>query len=356
MSFYIFLAGLSFLGIMQLMRKDFFIFILVSFLIGCGRAAPLKKFSESREMFGSIARLDVCYAPGQEQVLEQTIAEIWTRFEDIHGRLSVYDPASDMNRINHSFPDAVTVGADTWTLISDAVYYHQLSGGEFDITIYPLLRLWKESEKIGVLPTPDQIRAVQQLMGADKFELLKNNRVRALNPGTQLTIDSIADGYAGDEAARILRAHGFANFLVDTTGELYADGLSCEGRPWRLGVKDPRDPFGGKMVDVLVLRDMAVTTSGNYEHFYTIGEKKYSHVISAKTGFPREDIVSATVIAPNTEISDFLSTALCLLDPRKGAALVDALGEGYASMVLVDNGKGQFTAVESRRYRPYCAR
>ena len=295
-------------------------------------------------MFGSFVRLDVCYAPGQERALEETVAGIWTRFEDIHGRLSVYDPASDLNRVNHSFPDAVMVGADTWTLISDAVYYNRLSGGEFDITIYPLLRLWKESEKIGALPTSDQIRAVQQLMGPDKFELLENNRVRVLNPGVQLTIDSIADGYAGDEAARILRARGFANFLVDTTGELYAGGHSCEGRPWQVGVKDPRDPFGGRMVDVLILRDMAVTTSGNYEHFYTIGEKKYSHVISPKTGFPREDIISATVIAPNTEISDFLSTALCLLNPRKGAALVDALGEGYASIVLIDTGDGRVTS------------
>lgn len=326
------------------------------FLAGCGRAAPLKKFSGSREMFGSIARLDVCYAPGQEQALGQTVAEIWMRFEDIHGRLSAYDPASDLNRVNHSFPDAVTVGADTWTLISDAAYYHQLSGGEFDITIYPLLRLWKENEKIGVLPAAEQIRAVQQLMGADKFELLENNRVRVLNPGAQLTIDSIVDGYAGDEAARILRAHGFANFLVDTTGELYAGGRSCEGRAWRLGVKDPRDPFGAEMINVLSLRDMAVTTSGNYEHFYTIGGKRYSHVISPKTGFPRGDIVSATVIAPNTEISDFLSTALCLLDPQKGAALVDALGEGYASMVLADDGSGRFTTTESRRYRQYLRR
>ncbi len=333
------------------------------FLAGCGlpagrqgRAAPLKKFSESRAMFGSVARLDVCYAPGQEQALAEVVSGIWARFEDIHGRLSVYDPASDLNRVNHSFPDAVTVGADTWTLINDAVYYNRLSGGEFDITVYPLLRLWKDSEENGVVPTAEQIRAVQQLMGTDKFELLKNNRVRVLNPGTQLTIDSIADGYAGDEAARILRARGFANFLVDTTGELYAGGHSCEGRPWQVGVKDPGDPFGGRMADVLALRDMAVTTSGNYEHFYTIGAKRYSHVVSPKTGFPREDIVSATVIAPNTEISDFLSTALCLLDPGKGADLVDSLGEGYASMVLIDAGAGRFAARESRRYRQYLTR
>ena len=326
------------------------------FLVGCGRPAPLKKFSESRAMFGSVARLDVCYASGQEQVLEQTIAETWSRFEDIHGRLSVYDPASDLNRVNGSYPDAVTVGADTWTLVNDAVYYSRLSGGEFDITIYPLLRLWKDSEKNGTLPTAEQIRAARQLLGADKFELLKNNRLRRLDPGAALTIDSIADGYAGDEAARILRAHGFANFLVDTTGELYAGGHSCEGRPWQLGVKDPRDPFGGRMVDVLVLRDMAVTTSGNYEHFYMIGGKKYSHIISPRTGFPREDIVSATVIAPNTEISDFLSTALCGLSPGRAAVFVAPLGGGFASLFLSEPGAGRFTARESRRYRQYLTR
>lgn len=326
------------------------------FLAGCGRPAPLKKFSESREMFGSFVRLDVCYAPARQQALAQAVDEIWLRFEDIHGRLSVYDSASDLNRINHSYPGVVTVGADTWTLLREAVYYHRLSGGEFDVTIFPLLKLWKDGEKNGAVPTADQIRAAQQSMGTDKFELLKNNQVRLLGPGAQLTIDSIADGYAGDEAARILRAHGFANFLVDTTGELYAGGRNCEGRPWRLGVKDPRDPFGAEMINVLALRDMAVTTSGNYEHFYTIGGKRYSHIISPRTGFPREDIVSATVIAPNTEISDFLSTALCLLDSQKGAALVDALGEGYASMVLADDGSGRFTTTESRRYRGYLLR
>ena len=330
--------------------------ILCVLVAGCGQAGPLRKFSETRAMFGSVARLDVCYAPGQERALAEVISGIWTRFEDIHSRLSVYDPAGDLTRVNHSFPDAVTVGADTWTLINDAVYYNRLSGGEFDITVYPLLRLWKDSEKNGAVPTAEQIRAVQQLLGTDKFELFKNNRVRVLNPGVQLTIDSIADGYAADEAARILRARGFANFLVDTTGELYAGGHSCEGRPWQVGVKDPGDPFGGRMVDVLALRDMAVTTSGNYEHFYTVGGKRYSHVISPKTGYPREDIVSATVVAPNTEISDFLSTALCLLDPGKGADLVDSLGEGYASMVLIDAGDGRLTARESRRYRQYLTR
>jgi thiamine biosynthesis lipoprotein len=276
------------------------------------------------EFFSSIVSVDVCYDSGQEQALQETVAEIWSRFADIHWRLSVYDPNSDMNRINHSYPDPVTVGADTWLIIKDSVYYNQISLREFDITIYPMLKLWKDSEKKGVLPTPEQIHLAQQSIGPDKFELLPKNQVRLLNPGTQLTIDSIA-------------------------------GNGCEGRPWRIGVKDPSDLTGSQLADVLALKDSSVTTSGNYEHFYTIGDKRYSHIISPITGFPRNEIVSVTVIAPSTEFSDFWSTALCLIDPQKGIDLIDSLGKGYASMVLVDSGNGRLIRKASRNYSRYLA-
>ncbi len=334
--------------------KILLVFIAIIHL-GCSQPnkAQLKKFTKSGDFFSSIIRMDVCYTPGQEVALNSAIDEIWVRFADIHWRLSVYDPNSDMNRINRSYPDAVTVGADTWMIINEAVYYNRLSFGEFDITIYPLLKLWKESEKKNILPSSDQIRQAQQLIGMDNFELLEKNQVRLLNPGTKLTIDSIADGYASDEASRILRAHGFSNFLTDTTGELYASGHNCEGKPWRVGVKDPSDPTGTQMVDVLALKNLSATTSGNYEHFYTIDEKRYSHIISPKSGYPRNEIVSVTVICPSTELSDFLSTALCLLDPQKGIELVDSLGEGYASMILIDDGKGKFVKKASRNYPRY---
>jgi len=329
--------------------------VMVTGLMGCSLQAhkPLKRFTKSGNFFASVVRVDACYNANQEKALVETVDEIWARLADIHWRLSVYDPASDMNRINHSYPDPVTVGADTWLIIQDAVYYNQISAGEFDITIYPMLKLWNSSEKIGVLPTMDQIRLAQQSTGMDKFELLPRNQVRLLNAETKLTIDSIADGYAADEAARILRAHGFSNFLVDTSGELYAGGTNCEGRPWRVGVKDPADPVGAGVADVLALSNSSVTTSGNYEHFYTIQNKRYSHIISPKTGFPRNEIVSVTVVAPSTELSDFWTTALCLIDPDKGMGLIDALGEGYAGMVLVDDGKGGLVKHGSRYYSKY---
>lgn len=336
--------------------RNFLFFMTILLLLpGCDAPSqvPLKRFTKSGEFFSSVVRLDVCYADGQEEALNQAVDEIWARLADIHWRLSVYDPQSDMNRINHSYPEPVTVGADTWMIIKEAIYYNRISLGEFDITIYPLLRLWKDSEKRNVLPTAEEILLAKQAIGTDKFELLPRNQVRLLNPQARLSIDSVADGYAGDEAARILRAHGFSNFLADTTGELYAGGRNCEGRPWRVGVKDPQDPAGTRLIDVLALGDLSVTTSGNYEHFYTIRDKRYSHIISPRTGFPRNEIVSVTVIAPSTEFSDFWSTALCLIDPDRGIALIDALGPGYAGMILVDDGQGKLIKKVSRNYSRY---
>jgi thiamine biosynthesis lipoprotein len=335
------------------MNRVLAVWILYLSLAGCAGPGTPKRFSESRDFFASIVRLDVCYAPGQKEALELAVAEIWERFADIHGRLSVYDPQSDLSRVNQSYPDAVAVGADTWAILRESVYYNRLSGGEFDVTVYPLLRLWKESEKNGVLPTAEQIRAVQKVLGPEKFELQGKNRVRLLNAETRITIDSIADGYAADEAARILRAYGFVNFLVDTSGELYAGGHSCQGRPWRVGVNDPRDPLRSSLVETVSIENLSVTTSGNYEHFYTITSKRYSHVISPLRGFPREAIVSATVIAPSTQFSDFLSTALCLMDPAQGMALIDRLGENHAAMILIDQGNGRLTRKASRRYERY---
>lgn len=338
------------------MNKRFYLLILAVILMwACSKkpAAQLKH-SQTGLFFGGIVKMDVCYDQHQSAQLDQAMQEIWDRFADIHWRLSIYDPKSDMNRINHSFPTAVTVGSDMYELIKNSMEYHKFSKGGFDITIFPLLKVWKESEQKNRLPTPEELREVKKAMGLDHIELLPGNQIRLLNSETKLTIDSIADGYAGDEAVRILRAHGFRNFLVDSTGELYAGGISCEGRPWRIGVQDPNNPQ--QMIDVLELTNASVATSGNYEHFYTIQGKRWSHIVNPITGFPSRDIMSATVIAPMTEFSDFWSTALCLLNADEGMALTDSLGEGYAGIVLIDQGDGKTLKKVSRHYPKYLSR
>lgn len=115
-------------------------------LAGCGRSAPeVHQYTRVDEFFGAVVKVDVCYRDEEESRLQEALDEVWIRFADIHSRMSVYDPESDINKINRAYEESVEVGADTYGLIREALDYHRISHGAFDITVGPLIALWKES-------------------------------------------------------------------------------------------------------------------------------------------------------------------------------------------------------------------
>jgi thiamine biosynthesis lipoprotein len=314
--------------------------------------SSIGQYSRTGGFFGSQVRIDVCYAPHQEQAVAVAVEEVWARFADIHLRMSVYDPQSDISRINRlGFSEAVEVREDTYQLIADHIIYYRLSGGVFDMTIGPLLQLWKQSAEAHILPTTQEIIAAKASMGIDAVELLPDHRVRLKRSDIKINIDSIGDGYAADEAAAILRRHGLENFLIDSSGELYAGGQSCRGRPWRVGVQDPQDP--AHLIDTLELRDMAVSTSGIYQRYYEIAGKRYAHIIDPRTGYPVQDIYSATVIGPSARMADFLSTSLCVLSPAEGVVLIDSFDGQYASMAVLTEPADRPRRVQSDHYAAF---
>ena|SRR3989338_4840524 len=334
------------------MQKKLFFILLCVLIVGCGRPhQPLNQLTKIDEFFGAVVKVDVCYETRQGEALTKALDEVWARFADIHRRMSVYDKDSDINRINNSYPQSAQVQADTYALIKDSMDYYQISEGVFDISIGPLLSLWKESEKRNSLPTKDEIRQTQAKMGIENIRLLEANRIQLLKEGFKINIDSIGDGFAADEAARILRSHGFKNFLVDASGELFAGGHNCQGRKWRIGVRDPLD--SAKIIDVIELSDAAASTSGNHERYYTIQGKHWSHIVNPLTGFPSRDILSATVVAPSAQFADFWSTALCLLDVKKGGVLTESFGDGCASMVVFKDSRDSVKRMESRNYKKF---
>jgi thiamine biosynthesis lipoprotein len=308
------------------------------------------RYSKTGEFFGAYVKVDVCYTPSQSEHLTRAMGAVWARFADIHKRMSVYDPGSDINKINQAYHAAVEIPADTYRLIQDSIAYHRLSGGVYDITLGPLIQLWKQAGKEGRLPSRDNIETARSRTGMSMVTLFDNHRVQ-LTEGAKVNIDSIGDGFAADEAARILRAYGFEDFLVDASGELLAGGMNCQGRKWRVGIKDPDNK--SSLIDVVELSDTAVSTSGSYERYFLIDGTKYAHIIDPRGGYPAKGVLSATVIAPSAQFADFLSTALCILSPREGLLLVDSLGKGHAALVITDDDGKTRQRQPSREYRPY---
>ncbi len=336
-----------------MMRYTFILFVFfLCVLQGCSqKPEPLKKVSEARPLMGTVIRLDMCVDSSKVKAARKAYDEAWLRLEDISWRMNVYDKRSDLSKIHQAKSMMVTTSADTYDIIRRSINYSKMTRGAFDITIWPLLKLWRDYQDRNTEPSILEIREVKKNIGSDMIELWGNNQLKLKSPETQLDLGGIAKGYSIDEVAKIFRDAGFEHFHIDAGGDIYVGGFNCAGQPWRIGIRHPKEL--GKIIGVVELSNQALTTSGNYEQYIEINDKKFSHIINPQTGYPQERVVSASVIAPSAEEADVFSTALTVLSTEEGEAFINGLNPRYASLVFVENALNQLEEYPSKHFKKY---
>jgi thiamine biosynthesis lipoprotein len=292
---------------------------------------PRRKEVQSRPLLGTIVTLEVCRGEGDAARVRPAMEAAWQRLDEINARMNRNDGKSDVSIVNKAAGQAVRVHEDVLELVRRSKEFWRLTGGTFDVAVAPLSRLWKESARRGRYPSEDEIASARRFVGADRIEISPDGLVRLPDPAMSLDLDGDAQGFAADEAARVLRSAGLKDFLVDTGGEIFASGLNCDGRKWQVGISDPRDPKS--MIEVAEVNDAAVSTSGDYEKYFEIKEEKLSHIINPLTGYPVAGAASVTVIAPTATEADAYSTALCILGVRDGFSFISSLGKGYEALI-----------------------
>ena len=338
-----------------MMPKDIlpkFLLVLCYFMVtGCQglNQERVQKYRETKMLMGTFVNIDVCGTLHDKLRVETSYQAVWERLGAISWKMNVFDDRSDVAKLNHSNQVPVSVGKDTYYVLENSMRFSRLTGGVFDISVYPLIGLWRESEKQNQFPSEEQIQKVRMMVGSQNIQLLGNDQVRIGRAGTKIDLGGIAKGYAVDEAARIFREHGVYDFFIDAGGDVYAGGNNCLGKLWRVGIRDPRDK--SKILDVVEVMNQAVMTSGNYEQYYTIGGKRWSHIINPNTGRPQKEVTSSTVITPTAMEGDALATGLCVLGGQAGTEFMDARGENYASLVLIKSGDGELRRFSSRTYK-----
>nr|HPM42468.1 FAD:protein FMN transferase [Candidatus Omnitrophota bacterium] len=135
--------------------------------------------------------------------------------------------------------------------------------------------------------------------------------VKFAKEGVELDLGAVAKGYAVDRAAKVLKDLGIQNAVVSAGGDMYCMGMRSKEKRWKIGIQHPRDR--SKVINNITVIDKGVDTSGDYERYFTIAGRRYSHIIDPKTGMPIGDnIVSATVVAPDSMMADVFATALCV--------------------------------------------
>lgn len=236
--------------------------------------------------------------------------------------MSLYRPESELTRLNaRAGWGPMAVSQPLWSVISAALDWGRRSGGAFDITVGPLVRLWGFLDGGGPLPDSSEVEALLPLVGSERVELEAEGR-RVCLPGSGMIIDlgGIAKGYAVDRAVGALQARGVRAGLINLGGNIGVVGVPPGEGAWSVGITHPREEAG--LLGTVRLTRGAIATSGDYERFFVADGVRYSHILDPRTGWPVSERVSVTVWAPTGLAADALSTALFVLGGEEGEALL----------------------------------
>jgi thiamine biosynthesis lipoprotein len=262
---------------------------------------------------GTLVRIRL-YAGDQEQA-GAAMRAAFARIAEVDRELSDYLPDSELNRLCRAPAGTpAAVSADLFRVLEASERLARETGGEFDVTLGPVIRLWRQARRDGRVPSAEALAAARAHSGHAKMRLDAAARTVTLaEAGMRLDLGAIGKGYAADAALAVLRERGITRALVAASGDL-AFGDPPPGRDgWRIGVDPAR---------VLELRNAAVSTSGAAEQHADIGGKRYSHIVDPASGMGLTAPITVSVIAPRGIDADSLATAVSVLGAERGMALI----------------------------------
>ena len=276
---------------------------------------------------------------------QQAINDVMTEMRRIDQTFSPYIETSELARVNQfAAQHPVTVSPELAKLLQRSLYYSDLSQGAFDITFASVG--WFYDYRQHQQPTTEQKK---QLLSAINYHNLQfdaqKSTLRFSNENVRIDLGGIAKGYAVDRAVEILQKRGIKHATVSAGGDSRLLG-DKRGRPWLIGIKNPR-PSETQPQDVVLtmpLDDVAVSTSGDYERFF-IDEKtgqRVHHIMNPKTGDSARELMSVTILGPQGMDTDALSTTVFVLGTQRGIDLINQLPQ-FDCVVIAADGKVHYS-------------
>ena len=336
--------------------------VILSLFFACLFSACSRDTSKSarREWFalGTVVELtlhqdDARHIEAAQRITRRALARV-------ESHLSLFDENSALAAINAlAGEDVVTPLAHPFTApLEFSLLMAVQSGGAFDPTIGPLMRLW--GFRGGNVETAPHAKLVAEILaGQTGFEHVYvlpiyfdwHNEVRLERPGMSLDLGAVAKGFAVDYALDELQRAGFSNIMLSLGGDLRVMGSPSATRgTWRAGIRDPFD--SSAPVQTFVLNDgEAVATSGNYERFVTLDGVRYAHIIDGRTGYPVTNMASVTVVAPTAMEADALATTLFILGPVEGAKFLERLYPEADALWITDQPDSERIASPNMQQR-----
>ncbi len=315
------------------MKKLIYFFINIfllsfGFLAGCGTSP--EKISKSGFYFDTVITVtlyDKEYEPHLEDCFK--LADTYEQY------FSATRKDSDVSKINTAGGKPVQVHEETMELIQKGLYYSQVSGGGFDITVGNLTSLWDFSLENPAVPKDSDIQNALASIDYRNVEV-SGNTVSLKNPQTHIDLGGIAKGYIADKMKEYLIEQGVTEGIINLGGNVLCLGEKTDGA-YRIGVQKPFEPEGTALF-ALNVADKTVVTSGVYERYFTLKDKLYHHILNPASGYPYDNhLVSVTIICKNSVDGDGLSTACFSMGLEKGMEFIENLSDTEAVFITEDN-------------------
>ncbi len=315
-------------------------------LSGC-RGDAGKVYRHKLDVFGTIVEITIRDAG--ETTARKAIADIKAAFARMHRDWHAWKPG-ELSRLNAALAAGrtVTVSPFLLPLIKQGRHFERISDGLFNPAIGAIIAAWgfhADELPRGTRPPLEKIRALAARHPSMMDLVIDGAQVSTRNTAVSLDFGGFAKGEAVDRAMAILKRHGIRNAIVNAGGDLDVIG-DHGGRPWRAGIRDPKD---WAILATIDLKDgEALYTSGNYERYREYEGIRYAHIIDPRTGMPVDHIISATVVHTNGALADAAATALTVAGPKDWPAIARKMG--VTQVMLVDkSGTVYMTKAMQRR-------
>ncbi len=297
--------------------------------------------TDGRYIMGTVFQATLCRA---ESVPQAQMSAVWHEVFATAGHFdtlfTTYTPHSPLSHLNAQAGQGLqAVPAEVSDILRLSRRYADLTNGAFDITVRPLLSLWRHAATTQTQPSAAAIHHTLRFIGSQKLHFAAPHRVGLPAPGMALDLGGIGKGYALDQIARQLHEQGLTSALLNFgQSSLWAFGRPPDGEGWRLLLRQPN----GEIVGVATFSDQAVSISGSLGQSMQVEGRRYSHIIDPRTGRPVQRDLLACVVAPSAAQAEALSTALLILGEDEGLDLIEQL-DGVEGFLREAHGKQWMT-------------
>lgn len=255
------------------------------------------------------------------------------QFELVEKNASFHLSDSELSRLNAG--ELLPHNSSMSVILNFAVEYFKLTEGYFDPTFAIIQMAYGFYNNKPRLPSDNEIKyMLENLCGLQKVFFIDDKGFK-LASGSLIDLGGLAGGYAIEKAADAMREAGCNTFLIDDAGDIWFEGLKPDNKPWRIAVRDPRD--NSNLAYIESFGSLAISTSGDYERFIEIKDKKYGHIMNPHTGRPVDYYSSLTIIASEPIIADVFSTAIFAMPPEKALDFVET--RNIAALFLTKKGE-----------------